>query len=278
MIKITSDSTCDLSKELLDKNNISTVPLHILIDEVDYKDGVDINANDVFRFVGEEGKSCKTAAVNVFEYETFFEPFTKEFDAVIHINLGSGFSSCYQNARIAAASFDNVYVIDSENLSAGSGILVLEAVRLAEQGVSAEQIVETIEQLKKNVDCSFVIDKLDYLRKGGRCSSVEALGATLLKIKPSIEVIEGVMKVGKKYRGKFERCVDGYIQDRLTLTPNIDYSKVCLVSTEVSDEEIATITAQLKQANFEEVYVSTAGCTISSHCGPHTLGIIYLKQ
>ena len=278
MIKITGDSTCDLSKQQCEQLNVSLVPLHILIDEEDFKDGVDINADDIFRFVGEEGKSCKTAAVNVYEYETFFEPLAKQYEAVIHINLGSGFSSCHQNARIAASSFDNVYVVDSENLSAGSGILAIEAVKLAEQGLSAQEIVEKLEQVKKNIDCSFVIDKFDYLRKGGRCSSVEALGAALLKIKPSIEVIEGAMKVGKKYRGKFERCVDGYIQDRLTLTPNIDYKKVCLVSSKVSEEEIVEITAVLKQANFEEVYISEAGCTISSHCGPHTLGIIYLKQ
>lgn len=278
MIKVTSDSTSDLSNELCDTYNVSLVPLHILVDDVDYKDGVDINADDIFRFVGEEGKSCKTAAVNVYEYETFFEPFAKQYDAVIHINLGSGFSSCHQNARIAAASFDNVYVIDSENLSAGSGILAIEAVKLAQQGFSVEDIIEQLEMLKKNVDCSFVIDKLDYLRKGGRCSSIEALGATLLKIKPSIEVLDGAMKVGKKYRGKFERSVGSYIHDRLTLTPNIDYRKVFLVSSKVSDEEIADIKAQLVEANFEEVYVSSAGCTISSHCGPHTLGIIYLKK
>lgn len=278
MIKITGDSTCDLSHEICEKLNISLTPLHILIDEKDYKDGVDIKADDIFRFVGEEGKSCKTAAVNVYEYETFFEPLAKEYDAVIHVNLGSGFSSCYQNARIAASSFENVYVVDSNNLSAGSGILMVEAVRLAEQGLSAQEIVDKLEELKHKADCSFVIDKLDYLRKGGRCSSVEALGAALLKIKPSIEVIDGVMKVGKKYRGKFERCVDNYIEDRLTLTPNIDYKKVHLVSSKVSKEEIAELVERLKQANFEEVLVSEAGCTISSHCGPHTLGIIYLKK
>ena len=276
MIKITSDSTCDLSSELQQKLNISLVPLHILVDDKDYRDGVDITAQDIFKYVGEEGKTCKTAAVNVFEYETFFEQYTKDYEAVIHLCLGSKFSSCYQNAKIASASFDNVYVIDTENLTMGSGLLLMEAAQLVSEGLTAQKIVEQLEQSKHNVNCSFVIDKLDYLHKGGRCSGVEALGASLLKIKPSIEVVDSVLKVGKKYRGSFSRCVENYIKDRLTLSSNIDYTRVALVHSACSPEQVEMAVSLIKElSSFKEIAISSAGCTISSHCGPNTLGIVY---
>lgn len=279
MIKITADSTCDLSPEVLEQFNISLVPLHVLIDDEEYLDGVNITPLDIFKFVGEQGKTCTTAAVNTFEYEEFFKKFSPEYEAVIHINLGSGFSSCYQNARIAAESFDNVYVINSNNLSTGSGHLVYEAALMAKEGMSPSDICSKLEQMASKVDASFVIDKMDYLRQGGRCTGVEAFGATLLKIKPSIEVVDGKMIVGKKYRGNFERCLEHYVKDRLENNEQIDRIRLFITHSHCSPGTVEKVKNEVsKYVTFDEIIETTAGCTISTHCGPNTLGILYLRK
>ncbi|MFC5558861.1 DegV family protein [Ureibacillus thermophilus] len=279
MIKITADSTCDLSPEIIKQFDISLIPLHVLIDDEDFRDGIDIEPKDIFRYVGQEGKSCKTAAVNTFEYENFFKEFSPKYDAVIHISLGSGFSSCYQNAKIASEQFDNVYVVDSQNLSTGSGHIVYEAALLAQGGVQAEEIVKHLEELVPKVDASFVINTMEYLRKGGRCSGVEAFGATLLRIKPSIEVVGGKMIVGKKYRGNFDRCIVNYVKDRLENNDDIDYSRVFITHSYCSPETVQKVREAVETyAKFDEIIETTAGCTISSHCGPNTLGILYKRK
>lgn len=275
MIKITADSTCDLSPELLEQFDITLIPLHVLIDEKDHLDGVDITPADIFEHVGVHNRNCSTAAINTFEYEQFFSKYANDYEAVIHINLGSGFSSCHQNANIAAANFDNVFAFDSQNLSTGSGHFVIEAAKLAKQGLGAEEIINHLEAMTKKVTASFVIDKMDYLKKGGRCSALEAFGATLLKIKPSIEVIDGKMNVGKKYRGNFDSCLEKYVKERLQ-TEGIDPSCVFLTHCSCSEETVGKVRALLEEyGNFEQIYETQAGCTISAHCGPNTLGILY---
>lgn len=279
MIKITADSTCDLTQSILEKYNITLIPFHVLIDEEDFLDGVNIEPLDIFKYVGEQGKTCRTAAINTFEYETFFKEHASQHDAVIHICLGSDFSSSCQNAKIAAESFDNVYVIDSQNLSTGSGHIVLEAALLAEKGLSAEEICQQLEALVPKIDSSFVIDKMDYLRKGGRCSGMEALGATLLKIKPSIEVVDGKMIVGKKYRGNLDRCLENYVKDRLQNNDNIDSTRIFITHSHCSKETVDKVRKLVEElGNFEEIIETTAGCTISTHCGPNTLGILYRRK
>lgn len=276
MIKITADSTCDLSQQILDDLNITLVPLHVLVDEEDYLDGVNIQPTDIFEFIGNQNKSVSTAAINVFEYEQFFKPLSENNDAVIHINLSQHLSSCYQNAKIAAQNFDNVYIVDSLNLSTGSGHVVYEAALLAQQGLSAEEIVARIESNKSKICASFVIDKMDYLKKGGRCTSLEAFGATLLKIKPSIDVMDGKMSVGKKYRGSFESALEKYVKDQLVNIDAIDQSVIFLTHSHCSPETVDHVRSLLEQyGNFEKVLETTAGCTISTHCGPNTLGILY---
>lgn len=275
MIKITADSTCDLSKELLEQFNITLIPLHVLIDEKDYLDGVDITPTDIFEHVGVHNRTCSTAAINTFEYEQFFSQYANDYEAVIHINLGSSFSSCYQNAKLAAENFKNVYVFDSQNLSTGSGHFVIEAARLAQKGVPAEEIIAQLHLMTTKVNASFVIDKMDYLKKGGRCTSLEAFGATLLKIKPSIEVVEGKMTVGKKYRGQFDSCLEKYVKERLA-TEDINKSHVFITHSMCAPETVAKVRALVEQyGQFEEIYETQAGCTISAHCGPNTLGILY---
>lgn len=279
MIKITADSTCDLSPQILEQFNISLMPIHVLIDDKGFRDGVDITPKDLFRYVGEEGKSCKTAAVNSFEYENFFKEFSPNYDAVIHISLGSGFSSCYQNAKIAAESFENVYVVDSQNLSTGSGHIVYEAALMAQNGAKPEEILRHLEEIIPKIDTSFVIDTMEYLRKGGRCSGLEAFGATLLKIKPSIEVVEGKMVVGKKYRGNFDRCIVNYVKDRLENNDDIDLSRVFITHSYCSPETVQKVLEAIQQyANFDQIIETTAGCTVSTHCGPNTLGILYMRK
>lgn len=278
MIKITADSTCDLSPELIEEMHITLVPIHIIVDDRTYNDGVDITPEDIFRFVEEEGRQCKTAAVNVYEYASIFEELSPKHEAVIHISLGSGFSSTHQNARIAAQQFDNVYIIDSQNLSTGSGHLVYDAALMAKEGRSAEEICRKLEQMVPKIEASFVIDKLDYLHKGGRCSGLEALGAKLLQIKPCIEVIDGRMDVGKKYRGNLGRCLEHYVRDRLKGRTDIDYSRLFITYSSCPEDILNRVKSVVQElSQFEEIIVTKAGCTVTSHCGPNTLGILFKK-
>ena len=279
MIKITADSTCDLSPEILNALDITLSPLHVLVDDKDYRDGINITPPDIFKYVGEQNKTCTTSAINTYEYEEFFAQFEKDYEAIIHINLGAEFSSCHQNTKLAAQNFDNVYVINSQNLSTGSGHLVYEAALLAKAGRSAQEIVNELESIISKVNASFVIDKMDYLKKGGRCSSLEAFGATLLKIKPSIEVTDGKMVVGKKYRGNFESCLQKYIKDRLFENDRIDYSRVFITHSMCAPETVGKVKEWIAQyAQFDEVIETYAGCTVSAHCGPNTLGILYKSK
>ncbi len=209
-IKITSDSTCDLSEELLSGHDISVIPLTIVKEGESFKDGVDIMPADIFAHVDGGGDMCTTSAINAEEYGAFFKPFLSDYDAVIHICLGSGFSSCFQNARAASRDMPGVFVIDSMNLSTGHGHVVMEACALARDSKSMEDVqkaCETLDDIAGRVEASFLLDRLDYMAKGGRCSSVAALGANILKLKPCIEVVGGKMRVGKKYRGLYEKCL-----------------------------------------------------------------------
>ncbi|MFR8760874.1 MAG: DegV family protein [Negativibacillus sp.] len=201
-IKIISDTTCDLPEQLLKEYQITLLPLHITKGEESLLDGVQITPSDIFSYVDAGGEICTTASINPQEYVDAFAAYRAAYDAVIVITIGSGFSSCYQNACVAARQFEQVYVVDSANLSSGQGLLVLLAAYLAQtQQMEPQQICQKLNEAAQDVDASFILDRLDYMKKGGRCSSVTALGANLLKLKPCIEVKDGKMSVGKKYRG-----------------------------------------------------------------------------
>jgi DegV family protein with EDD domain len=279
MIKISADSTCDLSPKILEEFDIAISPLYILAGDETFRDGVDITPKDVFRYVDVEGKPCKTAAVNVFDYQTLFREFASQYEAVIHICIGSAFSSCFQNASIAAQDFPNVYVVDSMNLSTGSGHIVYEAARMAKEGVAPQEICKRLLALVPKVEASFVIDRLDYLRKGGRCSALTAQSAKLLSIKPCIEVINGEMTVGKKYHGSFEKCLLKYVRDRLEGRNDIDPGRMFITHPMCSPEAVEAVRNAIGQyAAFEEIIETRAGCTVSSHCGPNTLGILFMRK
>lgn len=278
-IKILSDSTCDLGPGLLQKYDITLVPLSVIKDGKDYKDGVTITPADIFDHVAAGGELCSTSAVSIGEYVDVFEKYAHDYDGIIHITIGSGFSTCYQSACLAAEDFDNVRVVDSRNLSAGQGFLVLKACELAKACDDLDAIADELRNLAEKVEASFLVDKLDYLVKGGRCSSAAALGANVLGLKPCIEVRDGKMTVVKKYRGNYAKCLASYVKDRLDGRDDIDRSTVFVVKTLVSDECYEGVLDAVKTyGGFKTVYEETAGCTISCHCGPGTLGVLFMKK
>ena len=277
-IKILSDSTCDLSPALLAANDISLVPLTVVKGEEQFKDGVTITPADIFAHVAAGGDLCSTAANSIGEYEDKFRQYT-DYDGVIQITIGSGFSSCYQNACLAAEDFPNVRVIDSQNLSTGQGLVVLKACELAKTATDLDALADEIRAYTEKVEASFLVDKLDYLAKGGRCSAVAALGANLLNLKPCIEVKNGKMGVVKKYRGKYEKCLASYVKERLVGREDIDRKTLFVTKTEVSDACYeAVMAAVAENGGFENTYETTAGCTVSCHCGPGTLGVLFVRK
>lgn len=278
-IKISSDSTCDLTKEYIEAHDIGILSLVVIKDGESYKDGIDITPDVIFAHVNGGGALCSTSAANVNDYMELFEEYKKEYDAVIHINLGSGFSSSHQNAVIAAEEFENVYVVDSMNLSTGHGLVVVEAVKMAEAGMAPEKIYEALNELAPRVEASFVLDRLDYMVKGGRCSAVAALGASLLQLKPCIEVVEGKMGVCKKYRGSYEKALGNYVKDRLMDRDDIDTERIFVTHTETPQEIVDSVKAAVKEyKDFEIMEETVAGCTVSCHCGPNTLGVLFIRK
>ena len=282
-IVLTADSTCDLTKELCKRYDVKGyTPLHIVMGEKSYEDGVNINPPDIYKNFDATGTLPKTSAVNVGEYIEFFKCFTEQGLSVIHINLGSALSSTHQNAVAAASQLENVYPVDSCNLSSGSGHLVIEASRLISEGkLSAAEIAEKVKGMTAKVHASFVIDKLDYLRAGGRCSTLAMLGANLLRIKPSIFVdnSDGSMTVGKKYRGRLENVLIQYIDEQLASYDNIRKDKVFITHAGIGEKYVKLCYDHvLSKGYFDEIFITTASCTISSHCGPGTLGILFMTE
>ena len=278
-IKITCDSTCDLTQEIYEKYNVEVLPLGITLGEELYRDGIDVTAPKVFDYVAETGILPKTSAFSMGEYLEVFKKFVDDGYTVIHINLSAEFSSCHQNAKLAAEELGNVYPIDSRNLSSGSGHLVMAAAELAAEGLSAPEIVEKLEEMKQRLDVSFVLQTLDYLKKGGRCSGVVALAATALQLRPEIVVVEGSMKVGKKYRGSMEKSITDYVKGRLAGRDDIQHNRIFITHSYVPAEiveKVKVLVAELQP--FAEIIETKAGCTISSHCGPACLGVLFFKK
>ena len=276
-IKITATSTCDLPPELLERYQITMVPLYVAFGQGTYKDGLEATPEDIFRHVEGGGQLPSTSAVNIADYQELFAELSPKYDAVLHITIGSEFSCCYQNALVAAEEYGNVYVVDSRNLTVGQGLLPLEAAIAAERGDSIEDILKMLDGMIDRVDTTFVVDKLDYLAKDGRCSSVVALGANLLRLKPCIVLADGKMTVGKKYRGAFEKVLPDYVRDQLK-DKNVDLNRAFVVHTRCDPSIPTAVCDIVKEFGFRDVVTAVAGCTISCHCGPNTLGIIFLRK
>ena len=278
-IVITGDSTCDLSPELRQRYNIDILPLGVTLGGKVYKDGVDITPDDIYAHHDKTGELPKTTAANVDEFYNFFKKFADEGKSVIHFDISSGMSSTFNNARIAAEEFENIYVIDSANLSTGIGLLVVAAAEMVNEGLEAEEIVAKINDMVPKVDASFVIDNLEYLYKGGRCSALAAFGANMLKLKPCIEVKNGAMGVSKKYRGRYADVLKTYVSERLGDGSDIDNSRVFVTHAGCDEEVVKQVVEQVKESGiFKEVFLTRAGCTVSSHCGANTLGVLFIRK
>ena len=277
---ITCDSTCDLTPELYERYEIHPIALAINLGDQLLHDQVDVTVPELFAYADEHKQLPKTAAISVGEYMEIFKKYRKTGMPVIHINISSGLSACYQNASIAAKEVGGVYPIDSMNLSSGSGHLAILARELDEQGMAVEDIVAALNEAKERLDVSFVIQTLEYLKMGGRCSSVAALGANLLKLRPEIIVADGGMKVGRKYRGDMKKSITDYIRGRLEGRQDLQLNRIFITySHGIPDETIEEFKELVRSlAPFAEILTTPAGCTIASHCGPQCLGVLFFRK
>ncbi len=279
-IVITSDSTSDLSVQLRERYNITTLPMGITLgDKLFLDDGVQVTPEKIYEHHRQTGELAKTNACNFSDCYDFFKPFVDAGKTVIHFTISSEMSSTYNNARMAAEEFENVYVVDSRNLSTGIGVVMVAAAELAESGMEAPELLEKIKDLIACSDASFVIDNLEYLHKGGRCSAVAAFGANLLKLKPCIQVKNGTMGVTKKYRGKYGDVLKEYVNDKLNDLSDILPDHVFVTHAGCDEEIVNAVVEQVKACNyFKNIYITRAGCTVSAHCGKDTLGVLFIRK
>lgn len=276
-IAISVESTCDLSKELLNKYDIKVIPYQFVLGNDLYKDG-EITTEEIFNYVDTNGVLPKTNALNEFEYTEYFESLLTEFDAIVHISLSSGLTSSTQNAINASKNVKNTFVVDSLSLSTGIGLLAIYARELADAGDDAKTIYEKVSARVSKLQVSFVIERLDYLYKGGRCNSLQFFGANLLKLRPRIIVKDGKMSADKKYRGNMEKVVNKYCEETLYEFNTPDLDKVFITYTTATSEMVDMAKKALEGAGFKNIYETHAGCTIASHCGGNTLGILYFND
>ncbi len=282
MVRILSDSTCDLPKSLIEEYNIAILPLHIILGEEDHRDGVDISVDEIYAWADANEATPKTAAISPQEAVDALAPLLEEGDEVITFSISESMSSTYSVVKMAAdilEAEDRVFCIDSQNLSTGIGLMVLEAASMAKEGKSAKEIVEYIYNIRPMVRSSFVVDTLTYLHRGGRCSGVAAMAGGMLKLHPRIAVENGKMDAGKKYRGKMSKVIMDYVKDMEPELLKAKKERVFITHSGCEQELVDEIYKYLEQLNvFDEILVSRAGSVISSHCGPGTLGVIYIAQ
>ncbi len=276
---ITADSTCDIGSELAKQYNIGIVPLYVSLGNKSYRDGVDIHPDMIFDYYDQTGELAKTSAPPVEDYFEFFSRLKEPGNEIIHISISQKLSSSHENAVAAAKRVEGVRIVDSGNLSSAMGQLVLLASELASQGKTSDEIISVLESEKEKLDASFVIDTLEYLRKSGRCSSLAAYGANLLKLKPSIKVSDGGLIVGKKYRGGLKKALMGYIDDTFKDVSSINKKRVFITHSGCDPELINAVREKMASLiEFDEVLITRAGATITCHCGSNTLGILFFHS
>ena len=277
-IILSADSTCDLDEELKERYHVNYFPLHINLNGKDYLDNVTITPEEIYREYYDHKVLPKTAAVNVQEYIEHFRPWVEDGYEVIHVNLGHALSSSYQNCCLAAQELGHVHVVDSCNLSTGTGLTVVAAGKLIEKGLDAETIAERLRAGTSRRHASFILDTLTFLSAGGRCSSVTAFGANMLKLKPCIQVDnrDGSMAVGKKYRGSLDKVLVKYVKDELARYPDVNTDLLFITHSGIPQDYIDLVKKTVEDAvTFKEIHITKASCTISCHCGPNTLGILF---
>ncbi len=279
-IKITADSTCDLSPELVEKYGVGIIPLKVILGDETCRDGIDVTPQKIFGYVKETGVLPKTAAPSIDEYAEFFGGLLKDCDAIIHYNISAKASSSHDNAASAAKSFKGkVFVVDSEALSTGQGLLVLKACDLAAAGKKPREIVEITESLRPKLNTSFVPDVLDYLHKGGRCSLASLIGAKVLRLHPLISMKEGQMYAKKKYMGNLEVCLKKYIKDLAADYPRYDRTRCFITHSSCEPEVVEMARSIVKETfSFAEILETVAGCVVTSHCGKNTLGVLFIAE
>lgn len=277
---ITCDSACDLPKKFLSKNKVKVVPLQILLGDDSYKDNGSLTPERIYEVYRDKGITPKTAAFGPQTIIDFWKTFDNKGYEIVHIDLSSELSSTFQNAYIAATTFSNVYVVDSRQLSAGIGLLVLEACKLRDRGFSAKEIVEQLEVFKEKISLSFIVDNLEFLHKGGRCSAIASVGGQMLNLKPSLEMREGVLKVSKKYRGNIDRVGLKFFGEKLdVLSIDVNHDVFIVHSGEFDKKTLENFKDFVCDVlKVDSVYIIQTGCTIASHCGPRTLGIIFVVR
>lgn len=279
-VKIMSDSTCDLSAELLAQFDVAVLPHPIVRDGELLQDNVTITPDDIYRHYEQTGRLCTTSAPNTYDYEMCWKPWLDEGYEIVHFTISSEMSTAYNQAMLAAEETGHVYPVDSRTLSTGIGLLVLEACDLREQGLSAEKIAAKVREDADKCQASFLVDVIEYLWKGGRCSSVAAIGANILKLKPRIDVLNGNMLSTKKYRGRTTKCFAAYADDMLKGKDNIRQNRIFITHSGIDPDIIELVRTKINewQPDIENIYVTRAGGTISCHCGPGTLGILYMYE
>lgn len=282
MIKIVSDSTCDLSEELVKKYDIQIAPLHILLGEKEYLDGVEISPDEIYAWADKNEDTPKTSAIGFEEAKKIVEQVVGTEDELMIFTISGKMSTTVNVFRMIAEELeveDKVSIIDSENLSTGIGLLVLKAADMVKSGHNRTEICEKIEELKGKVRASFVVDTLTYLHRGGRCSSVAALAGGVLKLHPKIVVSDGTMRADKKYRGKTENAITDYVSDLEDALKNAEQERVFLTHSGCREEILDMVYTYLKELDyFKEIHITRAGGVISSHCGPGTLGVLFIDK
>lgn len=278
-VVITTDSSSDIPVELAQKLQVPILPIEINIGDKSFTDGVDIVPEDIYLYNDRDGLAAKTSAITIPVYYDFFKQYTDQGCEVVHLSIGAGYSSTYQNSLMAASDLEGVYSVDSRTLHTGILLQILHACQLRDSGMSAADIAADLEQTSRKVRTSFIISRVDYLARGGRCSSVTALGANLLSIRPAVEQADGRLKVYKKYRGKLTSCCQQYAKEVLTSHGEPDKRWVTVSHSGIDQETLDAVIETVKQTvEFDEMLVLRAGCTISSHCGPDTLSVCFIQK
>jgi DegV family protein with EDD domain len=277
-VVILSDSTCDLTQDILRQINVPIIPLHVIFNGESYDDGLNLPTNQMYQMVDKLGVLPTTSAVSPGEMIDFFSTYINQGYDIVYLGIGGGLSATLQSAHVASLEFpeDRIFLVDSQNLSSGTGLLVLKAAQLRDQGMSAKEIKQKIEQIVPKVRSQFAIETLEYLHRGGRCSGTARLFGTMLKLKPIIKVIDGKLQVGKKPIGKMTRALDVMLDEMEPLLDTID-SNFVMVTHSIADEAANYAITRLKQLNkFKDIHETQAGCVISTHCGKGTIGILYI--
>lgn len=277
-VVISVDSAADLPKNVAERYDIEIMPMNVIINGEEKKDGVDINAAEIFDYVDNTGKIPKTSAVPPAEYSGYFERLTENGNAVVHLSFCSELSSTCRNARMAAESMGNVYVIDTLNLAGGIGLLAIKGCKMRDNGLGAVEIYKNLTELISCAKVSYLLDSIDFLRRSGRCSAAKAFGANLFSVKPSAAMVDGKIEVIKKYIGKSKAVRLQYANEQLKNTDEIDLSTAFVYHSGVDFSELSKIEKLLKNKGFEQVITAFTGCMISLHSGRNAMGIHYLTK